>query len=78
MLTVPFLEVTPSRNEAFLANRKLLHSKWEAHRLYIFVEDKRSCQFKYSHIKVQNHGVEEGMWDHSCYIDFHCILICSI
>lgn len=78
LLTVPFLEVTPPRNYAFLANRKLLHSKWETDGLDVFVEDKRSCQLKYSHIKVQNNRVEEGMLDHSCYIDVHCIPICSI
>lgn len=77
-LTVPFLEVTPSRNHAFLANRELLHSKWEADGLDVFVEDKRSCQLKYSHIKVQNNGVEEGMLDHSYYVDFHGIPIRSI
>lgn len=78
LLTIPFLEVSPPRNYAFLANRKLLHSEREADGLDVFVEDKWSCQLKYSYIKVQKDGVEERMWDHSCYADFHCTPISSI
>lgn len=78
LLTIPLLEVSPPRNDAFLANRKLLHRKWEADRLDVFAEDKGFCQLKYSHIEVQKDRVEERMLDDSCYVDFHRVPICSI
>lgn len=78
LLTIPFLEVSPPRNDAFLANRKLLHRKREADGLDVFAEDKGFCQLKYSHVEVQKDGVEERMLDDPCYVDSHRVLICSI
>lgn len=78
LLTIPFLEVSPPRNDAFLANRKLLHRKREADGLDVFAEDKGFCQLKYSHVEVQKDRVEERMLDDPCYVDSHCVIICSI